>query len=599
MERIMPVTELPIFTYYNRQRFPQFGCMDNANWYGIAEKDTKKGQALYPAMGRAHVNFFDLNKLVFDTEPSQIFKTINYMYVIVGTTVIQVDRFYNEKVIGNVPLGSVNWFAFLPVGNLVYGILTAGTLIYLITENFTANTVTMVPVTDVNAPKMPLYVAAFGNRFVVSNSGTPDYFLTNLAVDGGPGGMFTSASGAPIQNRATGVIGQMCVLHNQLYILCDFTTDIWSNIPSQNVLNTDTTPFPWKLNSSYNWDYGIADPFSLDVDFGIMAWLGKNSSGLVTFMASNGQQPEPISTQAINVILQNSDSPGNESSFIKDSEDVDGFLYQYENSIFYRVSAGPYIDYQQLDIDNVDNPSSALEYNFSTQTWGRVIELNGQRNRIQKHVFFNNTHLVTVLDDPAIYVMAGNLYYNETRNIDFPPNDPKAFNKYPMRYELVTQQIYQEDYSEFITDYIEIDFVFGLGFFKNDTVFDNGIFIITEDADAMGNPIYVITEDAAPDGVSPVFVIVEDGNTPAFDDNFYNALFKPAIGLYYSDDGGITFTYAGGLEFAQKGQYRYRMRWYELANSRNRCYKLICVSSTPIVILGAVQNIRRSSGGAN
>ena len=60
--------------------------------------NTKKTQAFYPAMGRKHIEFFGQNKLVFAVEPQQIFKTIDFMYVIVGTTVIQVDKFYNEKV---------------------------------------------------------------------------------------------------------------------------------------------------------------------------------------------------------------------------------------------------------------------------------------------------------------------------------------------------------------------------------------------------------------------------------------------------------------------------------------------------------------------
>jgi hypothetical protein len=95
------------------------------------------------------------------------------------------------------------------------------------------------------------------------------------------------------------------------------------------------------------------------------------------------------------------------------------------------------------------------------------------------------------------------------------------------------------------------------------------------------------------------FIIAEGSNTPTFDDNHYNALFKPHLELYYSDDGGETFIQADVRPFSQLGQYRWRMRWYELGCSRNRCYKLVCVSSAPIVVLGAVRNTRRVSGGAN
>lgn len=608
----MPVDDLPIFTYYNKQRFTQFGSLDCANWYGVLAPDTKKVQALYPAMGRKHIESFGQNVLIFDQEASQNFKTINFVYYIVGTQVIQVDKNYNQIVIGTVPLGSINWFSFLPVGNVIYAILTAfvgigspDNAMYLITETpGSPATVTMTQIMDGNAPANPLYVATFGNSIVVSSAESPDYRVSAVNLQGtalngtilGTASPFT-VLGSPLANRSSGVIRQMCTLHNQLYIFNDFNTDIWSNISTQITVNGVAREFPFKLNSSYSWNTGMADPFSLDVDFGRITWLGKNTSGLVTFMTSNGQQPQDISTQAINVLLQNSTSTGDDTNlFLADR--VDGFLYQYENTVFYRVTAGDYVGYGELDVNLNDN-AIALEYNFDTQRWGRVIELNGERNRIEKHVFFNNKHLVTVQGDTAVYQMAGNIYRNEDRRAGTLPQDANAFAKYPMRYELTTQQIFMPDYSEFITDYIEIDFVFGdKDFYKFDAPFDNTIFIITEDAAPDGTPVFTIAEDAAPDG-SPVFLIIEEGNTPGFDDTFYNSLFKPNISLYASDDGGVTFESYDLREFSRLGEYRWRMRWYELGTSRNRVYRLVCVSSAPIVILGAVQSRRRASGGAN
>lgn len=599
----MAVEQLPIFTYYNRQRFIQFGSMDCANWYGIAAPDTKKMQALYPAMGRKHISYFGQNVLLFNNEPSAVFRTIDNFYVIDGTSVVHVDKFYNQTIIGNVPLGSTCDFDYLSVGQQIYGLLTTGTSMYLIIENGAAVSFNLV--TDPNKPPHPQYVAAFGNRFVVNEANTTQFYLSKIQFGGVPNPpAFTltdllnqafTTEGAPLVNLASGIIRQFGVLHNQLYIFNDFTTDVWANIPSQNVLNTaNTNPFPWKQNTSYNFDFGIADPNSLDIDFGMMVWLAQNKNGLVSFMMSTGGQPQDISSQAVNVLLEGSFDQLGDSPFV--SGVADAFLYQYENSIFYRVSAGQYRGDGQLDINE---SAVTLEYNFGIQKWARAIELNGERNRIQRHIYFNNKHLVTVQSDTAMYEMAGNIYYNEVRTTGAGGQDLDAFTKYPMRYELITQQIFEEDYSEFLTDYVEIDFVFGdRTFYRNDAPFDNTVFVITEDADPRGCPIFVITEDAAADG-TPVFVITEDGNTPGFDDNHYNSLFKPNIGLYYSDDGGISFTYADLREFSQLGQYRWRMRWYELGYSRNRCYRLVCVSSAPIVVLGAVQDRRRSSGGAN
>ena len=588
------IQQLPIFCYFDKQRFTQFGAMDCANWYGIAVESGKKQQALYPAMGRKHVSFLGQNRMIFNAEPRAAYRSINYIYVVDGTTVYQFDRFFNRKTLSiNVALGGPIWFATLAVGTTIKNMMTDGQNIFVITED--GSNVTAEVVTDPNAPGgtttggKPLYVAAFGNRFVVSVAGTPDYYLSTVNLEGTAATYFSFGTPAvALNNRASGVIGQFAVLHNQLYIMCDFSTDVWANIITQITVGGVTREFPWKINSSYNFDFGIADPHSLSVDFGMMVWLAKNANGLVSFMMSNGQAPQDISSQAVNVLLENSTHPDVLNPF--QNTEVDGFLYQYENTIFYRVSAGNFLDIGALDI--TDNANS-IEYNFETGKWGRVIELNGERNRIQKHVYFNSQHLVIVQGDPAMYEMAGNIYHNELINPNQPNTQaPDAFLKFPMRYELVTQQIYLPDYSEFMDEYVEIDFVFGnKTFYQSNAPFLNTKFIVTEDSTPT-SPIYMLSEDDK-------YIIAEGSNTPSFDDNHYNALFKPHIELYYSDDGGETFIQADVRPFSQLGQYRWRMRWYELGVSRNRCYRLVCVSSAPIVILGAVRNTKRVSGGAN
>lgn len=592
----MPIQQLPIFCYYDVQRFTQFGSMDCANWYGVEVESGKRKQALYPAMGRRHVNYLNQNRLVFNTEPRDEFTTINYLYVIEGTQVFQYDSSFNQILIGSIELTGELWFAYLPVGTSVYALLTNGVSIYIINETPGMPT-TFQKCTDPNAPTNPQYVAAFGGRFVVSQMNTPINYLTQINLGGSPpidaSKIFTipdGGAGFPLFFSSSGVVRSYAVLHSQLYILTDFTTDIWANIATQINVAGVIREFPWKINTSYNWDYGIADPLSLSVDFGRMTWLGKNSTGLVSFLTSDGGQPVPISTQAINVLLQKASETDNGiSPFLRAT--TDGFLYQYEDTIFYRVSAGIYDNTQLLDPTTFAN---SIEYNYNTKTWGRVIELNGSRCRIQKHVYFNNKHLVIVQGDPAIYEMAGNIYYNELINpAQSNPQAPDAFLKYPMRYELVTPQISNEDYSEFIDDYVEIDFVFGdQTFYKSNAPFLDTTFIIGENPAPDGSPLYVITEDGK-------FMVTEDSEIPTFDDNHYYALFKPYLELLYSDDGGVSYRSADVREFSPLGNYRWRMRWYELDVSRNRCYKLVCVSSAPIVILGGVRNTRRASGGAN
>lgn len=595
----MPIQSLPIFCYFDVQRFTQFGAMDCANWYGIQVESGKKQQALYPAMGRQHVNFLGQNRLIFDAEPREVYRTINYMYVIVGTRVFQYDTFYNRREIGSVELTGSLSFAYLPVQDIVYALLTDETNVYIITENADGSSDYTV-CTDTNRPSQPQRVAAFGNRFVVSKKDTPNNYLTQINLGGTPlieNKIFTipdGGSGFPLFFSSTGIVRQYAVLHSQLYIFTDFTTDILANITTQITVGTATREFPWKVNTSYNWDYGIADPLSLSVDFGRMVFLAKNSNGLVSFMMSDGGQPQDISSQAINILLeQEAGVDDGLSPFLRLK--TDGFLYQYENTVFYRVSAGIF-DPTEL-LDPTSSFANSIEFNFETGKWGRVIEMNGSRCRIQKHVYFANKHLVTVQDDSAMYEMAGTIYHNELRTPNTTEQAVNAFTKYPMRYELVTQQLYLEDYAEFIDDYVEIDFVFGnQTFFKSTAPFNNTVFLLDQNS-TPEVPIYLVDENSTPE--NPIFLVADGTNTPEFDDNHYNALFKPHIELYYSDDGGVTFISADLREFSPLGAYRWRMRWYELSISRNRCYKLICVSSAPIVILGAVRNTRRASGGAN
>lgn len=599
----MPVKPLPIINSYDKQRFEQFSPADVANWW-IAECPTgKKETALYPAMGRKHININGINALIFSEQPRKIFKSIDFVYVVVSNQIFQVNRQFSVK---NITISSFTqqsgdlFFAYLPViqgpnpssnTQHVFCMLCDGNNIFVIDEENQATPMTLV--TDANRPVNPLIPFAFGNRFAVASQNSTQFQLAQINMGGtyNAANLFTIPGGTPqVFAQESGIIRQAAVLQNQLYLFTDFSTGIWSNNPSVFNSGSAVTTFPWRKNTSFQFNYGIADPDSLQVDFGMMVWLAQNRNGLVTFMMSNGQNPVPISTKAINTKLQ---QIANSSTFspLLNNNSV-GMLYQYEDTIFYRCNIGDYTDYSSLDDPS---PAVSFEFNFDSKKWHRCIELNGQRNRIQEHVFFNNRHLVTVQGEGTVYEMAGDIYFNEIRN-PLEPNQQAlaAYLAYPMRYENITPIISEVDYSEFITDYIEIDFVYGQNtFIPWDNGFQNAVFIIAENADSDGNPIYLVSED----GVT--YIVAEGSSTPQLDEQTYFDLYKPHIELYISDDGGISFYSADVIEFSPLGKYQWRMRWYQNGPSRNRVYKLVCVSPSPIVVLGGVQNVRRASGGAN
>jgi hypothetical protein len=605
---------LPIVGQYNVQRFKQFSPEDCANFYVVKGENTKRPFALYPTLGRNHINYLGQNKLIFAAESRGLFRSVKYWYNVVGNSIYRIDKNYNEVEISNGVLRSTSgniFFASLVVNTITFACFVDNQKIYIYQEDSGS----LQEVTDPNAPgnltvngvlTKPGFIIAFGNRIAVSVAGSSQFFLSVINLLTVNTGLSTSSfnplycfsigasvnpvvNGAAVFAQENGIIKQFGVLNNTLYIFTDFTTGVWANIPA--IFSGTGVSFPWKKNSTYDWNFGIADPASLDINFGRMTFLGQNANGLLQVMATSGGEPERISSKAIDVLFQRyANSETVISPFL--SGNAEGFLYQYENTIFYRISGGSYNGNQLLD--HQDNGSS-IEYNFETKTWSRVIELNGERCRVQRHVFFNGKHLVSVKGEGTVYEMSGKYYQNEVRDLTVTnPQSDNAYVKYPFRYERITPIICEDDEGEFETLYAQIDFVFGESDIAYSTTpFENAIFIVDQ-VDQNGEPVYTVTEDT-----EPKFIISEEGNTPQLYEKYYNKLFKPHVELYWSDDGGVSFHPASQIEFAQMGYYQWRMRWYELGTSRNRVYKLIAVSPVPIVILGATMCKRRVSGGGN
>jgi hypothetical protein len=596
--------DFPITGYYDQQRFKQFNPSDCANWYLVQSALGKKQLAMYPQMGRRHINTSGINRLQFAVEPRGLFKSINYVYVVIGSDIFRVDQFYNTINISQSIVTTISgdiFFDYLVTPSETYACFVDGQHIYVYRETFGDFQIQ----SGVGVPTKPKFIAAFGNRLVVSQLDSSQFNLSEINLAGGTAGTYDPTKsfnvvGAAVFNQESGIIRQFAVLNNTLYIFTDFTTGIWSNIPSVfvNIVTATTSTFPWRKNTSTAWDVGMSDPKSLDVGFNMIVWQGRNSEGLVQIFVSSGQAPKPLSTKAIDILFQNNirqNIIGGMSPFLNGK--ADGFLYQWENTIFYRLSAGEFHNYGILD---VESDANSIEFNFDTKSWARCIEKNGERNRVQKHVFFspNNVHLVSLKDDGTIYQMSGQFYDNETTNpVSTDPQSAVAYIREPFRYERTTPIIAEDDYGEFLTEWVQIDFVFGENFnLFSDSPFANAQFIIDEALGIDNQPVYLIAESDI--NGNPIYLLDEAGNTPAIDELTYNNIFKPHIELYWSDDGGISFNPADVLEFSQLGVYQWRMRWYQLGPSRNRCYKLVCVSPSPIVVLGGVMMTRRISGGA-
>lgn len=589
----MPISEMPIFGDFNVQQFIQFCPEDVANWTLIKNDQSKKGLAFYPLFGRKHVEVLEHNVLNFDQTPRKEYKSIDYAYIFDGNKVFRYDKNFNRIELFPTDFTTTAgpiYFTYLVVPGYTLAVFTDGHGMWVHNEQ-TANT---IKVTDPSLIANPTALIAFGNRIAVTganpstsaNVSQMRLSKINLGPLSGdnidPLNCFGGVGNAIFAYETESIVN-FAVLHNTLYVFLQSTTSIWSNTPSTFPNDTGViVQFPWKKNTTYNFDYGLAAPFAYDTDFGRMVWLGRNQDGLMQVVASVGGMPSPISTKAVDILFQRNAITNVPSPFLEQNTNL--FLYQYQNTVYCRLSAGGYTDIQILDWKT---GAQSIEFNFDTSTWKRCIELNGERNRIQDHIYFSDRHLVTVIQDATIYEMSGQFFTNELRNPDQENvQADNAYIAYPFRYERITKIISEPDYGEFLTDWVQIDFVWGdQTFIHTQNPFENTVYVIGEDGE------FLLTEAGE-------FIVTEEGNFPVIGDIIYRNWFKPHIELYYSDDGGVSFLSADVLEFSQLGVYSWRMRWYELGPSRNRVYKLIAVSPAPIVVLGAIMETRRASGGA-
>ena len=287
---------LPMIGSYNKQRFAQFSPEDNASWYIKKGENTKKPYCMYPVLGRAHINYLGLNQLVFGAEARGIFKSIDFMYIVVGNSVYRIDVNYNQIDISSTPTGQVLqtlngpiYFSFLVVNSIVYACFVDSQFIYIYQEGSGI----LNKITDINAPGIftmngnitkPGYIATFGNRIVVSVAGSSQFVLSaiNLAGKGSspPAGLsfdpskcFTNFTTPQVFAQEDGIIRQFAVLNNTLYIFTDYVTGVWSNISA--VFSGTGITFPWKKSSTYNWNFGLANSSSLDIDFGMLVFLAR------------------------------------------------------------------------------------------------------------------------------------------------------------------------------------------------------------------------------------------------------------------------------------------------------------------------------------
>ena len=223
-------------------------------------------------------------------------------------------------------------------------ILVPGSTGYIFTES--PDNLREITDSDFTANGNPLYVTFIDSYFVCTTDGNK--FVISSVNDGTSWDAldFGSAESSPDGTTAP------VVFNNQLFIGGERTIEGFTNV-------TSGADFPFTRSGLFV-DIGIVAPFSVVNTPGAFFWLGAGEREGAAIWSLSGNQPQKVSTQAIDQILERL----NKSQL----QDIYGFTY---------AQAGHYFVGFTL-------PETTLVYDLSTQRW------HERRSRIVK-------------DDGAVY----------------------------------------------------------------------------------------------------------------------------------------------------------------------------------------------------
>lgn len=227
-------------------------------------------------------------------------------------------------------------------------------------------------ITDTAFPKLPLEVAVLGDRFFVINQ--EDNFIYFSEINDGDTWStlnkfkLTTYSDVPVAIK---------VLQGRLYVFGQRSTEIW-------ILQGGS--FPVAPDISAFIDYGCADRGTVAVRKDVLIWLGYDSEGVTSVLATKGGIPKRISSTELENVLQ-------KYVVVNDST---SFMYWHDGILFYQLN---------FTVEN-----SSWLFNLKNETWTRVGYKDKDRHRGQTITFFNGKNYMGDYQNPYIYEFSGNYY---------------------------------------------------------------------------------------------------------------------------------------------------------------------------------------------
>jgi hypothetical protein len=248
---------------------------------------------------------------------------------------------------------------------------------------FTYSSNAFAKVTDPDLPSVGT-ITTMNNYFVVNENDTGKYYISAVgdgtswnALD------FKSAETSPDSiRRVFNAVGQ-------LWCFGESTTELFSN--------TGASDFPFEKVSSGDFEIGILAPYSIQAIGNTLFWLGQDRYGRGIVYETTSITPTPISTPAIDILLQEATNP----------EEIVSWVYQEKGFTFYVLTGG--------------GLRTSLVYNVTNKLWHERAYTN-QDGDFEQHrgrccVFAFGKQLVGDRENGNIYEMDMDIYSDNGEDI--------------------------------------------------------------------------------------------------------------------------------------------------------------------------------------
>jgi hypothetical protein len=171
----------------------------------------------------------------------------------------------------------------------------------------------------------------------------------------------------------------------QLWLFGTKTTEIWTN--------TGASAFPFERISGAKMEMGILAPHTAVAVDNSIFWVGRDNIGAGVVYRAQGFSPSRISTNAIELLLQQAPTPST----------LRAYTYQQDGHVFYVITGG--------------GMSTTLVYDISTQLWHERAYLNAM-GEYELHLgacgmYAFSQQLVGSRVDGKIYSMSLSVYSDD------------------------------------------------------------------------------------------------------------------------------------------------------------------------------------------